>query len=192
MVEDATHLMMANPDPNLPKQAIACLSLAKTSSNALTAAMKAAGFETALHLHYFGPRSIALKGAEQRARPEGPEPMLGVALKLAAALEDPEQTFRIVTCLRDPIARLVSQAFDASPVVRAHTGVDITRDPSALIAWTENRFKRDITTEWFDESFRATFGFDFRQHLFDSGRRSLRFCSERLRLLVLRIEDPAE
>jgi hypothetical protein len=119
MAEDATHLMMANPDPNLPKQAIACLSLPKTSSTALTEALKAAGFETALHLHYFGPRSIAFKEAQQPARPEGREPMLGVALKLAAALEDPEQTFRIVTCLRDPIARLVSQAFDASPLVQA-------------------------------------------------------------------------
>lgn len=161
-----------------------CLSMGKTGSMALTAAMHAAGIPDAVHLHFLGPQALAIKRAD-------PEPMLDLAVEVAGRLEDPEHAFRLVTAVRDPIARLLSQAFYRAERHRAAHGVDIVRDPAALIEWWEgNQMARhDLWSLWFDDTFKATFGFDFRHHPFDHARRSLRYESGRLKLLVLRQED---
>ena len=93
--------------------------------------------------------------------------------------------------MRDPIARALSQAFHNAADHLAKTGEDIVRDHSASVAWYEGKFLQELTTEWFDDTFGSTFGFDFREHPFDRERRSLRWESDRLRLVVLRVEDTA-
>ena len=167
-----------------PNRTIACLSIGKTSSMALTAALRDAGFEDAHHLHYLGPRALAIKRLD-------PEPMLDLATDIAGRIGDPEHTFTVVTCVRDPIARALSQAFYNAHRTRADGGMEAVRDPEAVVAWWDKRFGRELSTLWFDDTFKATFGVDFREHPFDHDRRSLRFTSERLRLLVLRQEDPS-
>ena len=159
-----------------------CLSIGKTGSMALTAALTAASDRQAFHLHYLGPHALRLK-------PRGSEPMRHLAEELASQAKDPRTRFRVVVSVRDPVARLLSQAFYRSAKGDAATD-DPTRSSDALVRWWETTFGRDVSDEWFDDSLRATFGFDFRRHLFDLQRRSLRFQDERLKLLVLRLEDP--
>lgn len=163
----------------------ACLSMAKTSSMALTAAMHDAKFADAHHLHYLGPRSIAYKQGQGTQ-----EPMMAVAATLANRLKDPRHAFRVVTCFRDPIARFLAQAFHH---VASHPDRgEIVRDHHAFVDWVERVFGgRDFSTEWIDDNLLATFGFDFRAHPFDRGRRSIRFESGRARILLLRQEDDA-
>lgn len=120
-----------------------------------------------------------------------PEPMLDLATSIAGRIGDPAHSFRFVTCTRDPIARALSQAFYNAHRNRAEGGMAAVRDADSVVEWWEARFGRELSTEWFDDTFQATFGFDFREHPFDHERRSLRFASERLRLVVVRQEDPS-
>ena len=163
---------------------VGCVSFGKTGSMALADAVRQAGFPDAVHLHYLGPRAIAIKRSD-------PEPMLDLAIEVAGRIADPAHGFRFVTAVRDPIARILSQAFYRADNHREAHGVDIVRDRDALIAWWEAtaQHRLDLWTMWFDDTFKATFGFDFREHPFDHERRSLRFATDRLRLLVLRQED---
>ncbi len=171
------------PIPASPSTA-GCISFGKTGSMALADAVREAGFPDAVHLHYLGPRAIAIKRND-------PEPMLDLAIKVAGRIADPVHDFRLVTAVRDPIARILSQAFYRADSHREVHGIDIVRDRDALIAWWEAtpQHRLDVWTMWFDDTFKTTFGFDFREHPFDHERRSLRFASDRLRLLVLRQED---
>ena len=164
------------------KTTYACLSIGKTSSMALAAALREAGLPDVAHIHYLGPRATAMKRLT-------PEPMLDLALSIAERLDDPQHVFCMVASVRDPIARAVSQAFYNAAEVLARTGEDIVRDANAFVAWYERKFIQELTTEWFDDSYKATFGFDFREHPFDHLRSSLRFASPRLKLVVLRVED---
>ena len=81
-----------------------CVSFGKTGSMALADAVRKAGFPNAVHLHYLGPRAIAMRRAN-------PEPMLDLAIEVAGRIDDPAHSFRLVTAVRDPIARVLSQAF---------------------------------------------------------------------------------
>ena len=163
---------------------VGCISFGKTGSMALADAVREAGFPDAVHLHYLGPRAIAIKRRD-------PEPMLDLAVEVSGRIADTANSFRFVTAVRDPIARILSQAFYRSEGHRVAHGVDIVRDQQALIAWWDASAAAhpDIWSQWFDDTFKATFGFDFREHLFDHERKSLRFASDRFRLLVLRQED---
>ena len=163
---------------------VGSVSFGKTGSMALADAVREAGFPDAIHLHYLGPRAIAIKQRD-------PEPMLDLAIEVAGRIADPAHSFRFVTAVRDPIARILSQAFYRADRHREAHGVDIVRDRDALVAWWEGtaQHRLDVWTMWFDDTFKATFSFDFRKHPFDHERMSLRFASDRLRLLVLRQED---
>ncbi|WP_237481368.1 putative capsular polysaccharide synthesis family protein [Lichenibacterium dinghuense] len=185
-----TSTLDVSAPPQEPEQrdsppTLGCLSFGKTGSMALAAALHSAGFPNAIHLHFLGPRAMALKGTD-------PEPMCRLASKVARTVDDPERRFRFVTSIRDPVARILSQAFYTAERHRAETGADIVRDREALIAWWDGRgIARipDLWGAWFDDTYKATFGFDVREHRFDHARKSLRFASDRLRVLVLRQED---
>lgn len=181
---EVARLAPPTPEPPVTRTIAGCISMGKTGSMALTDAVREAGFPDAIHLHYLGPRALALKQAN-------PEPMLDRATEIAGRIDDPSCRFRIVTGVRDPIARILSNAFYTAQRHRDLHGIDIVRDPEALVAWWEGRpmHRRNIWSEWFDDTFGTTFGFDFRAHPFDHARKSLRFEGDRLRLLVLRQED---
>ena len=151
---------------------------------ALAAALRDAGCEDVRHLHYLGPQALALKRRD-------PEPMLALAESMAARIDDPNHHFTFVTCVRDPIARALSQAFYNAARQRDLTGEDIVRDADAVVAWQERKFAGELSTPWFDDTFKATFGFDFRSVPFDRDRRSLRYETSRLKVVVLRQEDPS-
>jgi hypothetical protein len=156
--------------------------MAKTSSMALTAAMRDAQVGDAHHLHYLGPRSIEYKRKEANA-----EPMMEVATTLAARLNDPRQSFRVVSCFRDPIARFIAHAFQQ---FAGHPDQgEIVRDSKALVAWVDRKFGQDFSTDWIDDNLLTTFGLDFRDNPFDDERRSIRFDSGRARILIVRQED---
>ena len=167
------------------KETVGCVSLGKTGSMALAAAMRDAGFPDAIHLHYLGPRALAIKQAT-------PEPMLDVARQVSRRLDDPAHTFRLVASVRDPVARILSQAFYRAEQSGSEAAAAVA-SPEALMDWWDRNpmSDGDAWADWFDDTFGTPFGFDFREHAFDRTQRSLRFQSARLRLLVLRQGDDA-
>ena len=97
-----------------------------------------------------------------------------------------------MTSVRDPIARIISQAFYVAEKHGEVHDVDIVRSGETLIDWWNNGplSRMDLLGDWFEDTYSATFGFDYRVHPFCQKRKALRFDSDRLRLLVLRQEDP--
>lgn len=164
-----------------------CISLGKTGSMALADALRSAGHPDVVHLHYLGPRAISIKQGH-------PEPMLELAARVARRIDDANHSFRLVTAVRDPIARILSQAFYTAERHVVANGGNVSRSRESLIAWWDAKpvARFDLWSEWFDDTFKTTFGFDFRDHELDRQTRSVRFESGRLKLLILRQEDERE
>lgn len=182
-------MMLTPEDRRHDARVIACLSMHKTGSNSLAAALHDAGFAGVLRCHLAGPESIALSarvrgGASASTRPDP-------GLMLGARLAEPESLFTLVSCIREPVAQLVSTYFQFASARMRASGVEVPLTHEAFVTWRERSLPPDYPTWWFDDNFRTTLGFDFRSHPFDRERRSLRFDSRRLRLLVLRHEDSA-
>lgn len=168
---------------------VACLSMHKTGSTALTAALTKAGFSGVLHGHFAGPKSLVMwekNRPRSASQPVPPSP--GAAL--AARFADPSCSFTLVTCLRDPIAQFISTYFQRISTQHSENRVAIPVTNEAFVIWVDRVVPHSYPTWWFDDNFRTTLSFDFRCHPFNRKRRSTRFASDRLRLLILRHEDP--
>lgn len=167
-----------------PRPICGCLSIAETGSMALAAAIRAAGVKDAIRLNYLGPKAI-----EQMS--QTPDRMFMLAKYVSARTADERQEFRFVTSVRDPIAQILTRAFQSASRSEDATDAEFLRDQAALVAWWEASApgQDDLWGTWFDDTYKETFGFDFREHPFDHARKSLRYVSPRLRLLVVRQED---
>ena len=177
----------SGPDADDP--IVACLSMAKTSSMALTQALRDAGWSQAAHIHYLGPRSLSFKQARLKLQPKAVEPMMDVALQIASRLQSPRRDVTIVSSVRDPIGRLVAQYFASRYISTPSSEIDLEDAERGLLGWFDQRFGREFTTEWLDDNLGTALGLDFRQHAFDHDRRSIRYARDGLRLLLLRQED---
>lgn len=162
---------------------IGCLSMHKTSSSALTAALRGAGFHDAVQSHAVGPRSTALLRNHLAAAGPG-------ATELNADMADAASRVILVTCVRDPIAQMISTYFQFAATQRRRFGHHVPLTGPAFTAWCD-RLPADYPTWWFDDNLGTVLDFDFRTHPFDALRGSLRFASPHLRLLCLRVEDAA-
>jgi hypothetical protein len=100
--------------PEAPKKdcrtTFACLWIPKTGSVALTAALRAAGFEAAAQIHYLGPRFLALRTTLHADLPPVAQPARQNA-DILARRDGPTHRFHFVTSVRDPIGCAISQYF---------------------------------------------------------------------------------
>ncbi|MFT4252255.1 MAG: putative capsular polysaccharide synthesis family protein [Caulobacter sp.] len=167
------------------------LSFSRTGSQALVSAFSAVSPHPVTHLHFLGMASLEQRRAAFEARGEPLPPMLRAAFATRALMTDPAQRFRIVSCIRDPIARQVSHLFKFPEIAMAD-GVDVLSEPDRAADWmVENFFRRSPLT-WFDDHICDPFGIDLFATPFDRTRRDLRFEREGLKLVVVRMEDPAD
>jgi hypothetical protein len=169
------------------------VSASKTGSSTLALAFLNAGFPVVPHVHFLGQRRLdeALQRLVSAGRGLSDSPMLELALQLSDRAKDPTCCFRIVTGVRDPIARAISHAFHTWESAK-NNGVDFIDGQKHASIWLIDNFFQRAPLTWFDDHIDATFGLNYLEHPFDHHRGSLRVATGRLKWLVLRVEDGLE
>lgn len=163
----------------------------KVASTAVTAALQAVEGQTVFQVHMISAASIrALReGMRQRGLTRARQDMNGLedlGVALAAALIKPRLPARIVSLVRDPIARNISFYFQTLDVLwkteRAHERIEVER----LLAEFPDRFVHERGIDWFDNEFKPVLGIDVYAHPFPQGKGFLRIDSAPYEVLLMR------
>ncbi len=100
---------------------------------------------------------------------------------------EPKKPARIVSLVRDPIARNISAFFQNKDLLAKSV-----EDVDALIVKFLDTYSHDIPLQYFDLHIRPVFGVDVYETVFDHERKRLIAADGRYSVLVLRAEDPDE
>jgi hypothetical protein len=163
------------------------LSPSRTSSQALVSAMSERGAEAVGHTHFLGWRTLAEKRAEFGSSPL--PPMLRAAIELRARVLGDPAGLRIVSCIRDPIARQLSHLFKFPDIPLSLAGIDVHSRPEEASRWIVETFHRRRPLTWFDEHISEPVGVDLFRTPFDPVAKILRLEHRGARLAVIRFED---
>jgi hypothetical protein len=162
----------------------------KVASTAVTSALESAG-QSVFHVHMISAESM--RGLRDAMRRRGLARMKWDALgledvgkALASELIEPRHPARIVSLVRDPVARNISFYFETLDVLwqteRAHERVSLER----LLAEFHERFRHERGVEWFDKEFRPVLGVDVYEHPFPHDKGHLRINSGPYEILIMR------
>lgn len=162
----------------------------KVASTAVTVALQAVG-QTVFHVHMISADCVRdLREAMRRrglARMKWDTPGLeDIGNVLASELIEPRHPARVVSLVRDPVARNISFYFETLDVLwqteRAHERVHVGR----LLAEFHERFRHDRGVDWFDNEFKPVLGLDIYEHPFPHDRGYLRIDSGPYEVLIMR------
>jgi hypothetical protein len=162
----------------------------KVASTAVTAALHAAG-QTVFHVHMISADSM--RSLHPRTRRRGLTRMRWDAISLeeigkalAAGVIKPRHPARIVSLVRDPVARNISHYFETLDLLwqteRAHERVPVER----LLSEYHERFRHERGIEWFDEEFKPVLGIDVYEHPFPHDKGYVRIDSGPYEVLIMR------
>ena len=105
---------------------------------------------------------------------------------VASGLIEPRHPARIVSLVRDPVARNISFYFETLDVLwqteRAHERVSLER----LLAEFHERFRHERGIDWFDNEFKPVLGIDVYEHPFPHDKGYLRIDSGPYEVLLMR------
>ena len=162
----------------------------KVASTAVSAALREAG-QAVFHVHLISADGRrALREAMRRrglTRMHGDaRDIEGVARALLSELIEPRHRARVVSLVRDPVARNVSFYFETLDILwqteRAHERVTVER----LLAEFHERFTHERGVDWFDEEFKPVLGVDVYEHPFPHDTGHLRIDSGPYEILLMR------
>lgn len=147
---------------------------------------------TVFHLHFLSARLTAEK---RRAAGWGPVPdhlFLGEQLR-RRILARPNQRFKIITLVRDPIAVRASSLFHApgsAPHIRTEDGlIDPARAAEHFTRMVSRSGAFDYVFEWFDRELREVFGIDVFAEPFPRHEGHCVYRAARADTLLIRLED---
>jgi hypothetical protein len=168
----------------------------KVASTAVTAALQAVEGQSVFHVHMISAASI--RSLREAMRRRGLNRMrhdtLGledIGNALASGLIAPRHPARIVSLVRDPVARNISFYFETLDVLwqtkHAHAHISVER----LLAEFHERFRHERGIDWFDNEFKPVLGIDVYEHPFPHDKGYLRIDSELYEVLLMRhdLED---
>jgi hypothetical protein len=162
----------------------------KVASTAVTDALKAAG-QAVFHVHMISAASMRSlheamrrRGLNRMRRDTLSLPDIGKAL--ASELIGPRHPARIVSLVRDPVARNISFYFETLDLlwqtVRAHERVPLER----LLDEFHERFRHERGIDWFDNEFKPVLGVDVYGRPFPRDKGYQRIDSGPYQVLIMR------
>lgn len=163
----------------------------KVASTAVTHALMAVEGQTVFHVHMISAENIrALRDAmRRRGLTRARQDMNGLedlGLSLGAELIGPRRPARVVSLVREPVARNISFYFQTLDVLwqaeRAHERFSVER----LLSEFHERFTHERGVEWFDKEFKPVLGVDVYEHPFPHDRGFLRIDSGPYEILLMR------
>jgi hypothetical protein len=174
-----------------PQPLVLVYATPKTASTAVTAALQKVEGQTVFHVHMISDASIRTlrEGMRRRGLTRARQDMNGLedlGVALAEELIKPRRPARIVSLVRDPIARNISFYFQTLDVLwkteRAHEQVKVER----LLAEFHDRFVHERGIDWFDKEFKPVLGIDVYAHPFPQGEGFLRISNGPYEVLLMR------
>jgi hypothetical protein len=163
----------------------------KAASTAVTEALQAVEGQTVFHVHMISANSIrSLREAmRRRGLSRMRRDVLGledIGNALASGLIRPRYPARIVSLVRDPVARNISFYFETLDVLwqtaRAHERFNVER----LLAEFHERFRHERGIDWFDNEFKPVLGIDIYAHAFPHDLGYVRIDSGPYEVLIMR------
>ncbi|HVF41914.1 MAG TPA: putative capsular polysaccharide synthesis family protein [Pyrinomonadaceae bacterium] len=162
----------------------------KVASTAVTVALQAAG-QSVFHVHMISAdsmrrlaESMRRRGLNRMKRDALGLPDIGKAL--ASELIGPRHPARIVSLVRDPVARNISFYFETLDILwqteRAYEHVGVER----LLAEYHERFGHERGVDWFDNEFKPVLGIDVYDHPFPRDKGYQRIDSGPYEVLIMR------
>lgn len=153
------------------------------------------------HTHYLNPASIEhFESQADRAHAATGEP--GIRREMLAARwltarlrgRSPQQPWRIVSLVRDPVARTISAFFRHFPYAFPTLGARFLDDPLHVprlleLFRDECEFEHEFALNWFDREVRDVFGIDVYATPFPWASGCATYIGDRCDLLVMRLED---
>jgi hypothetical protein len=111
------------------------------------------------------------------------------ARRVQSLIANPDEKFRIISLVRDPVARNLSALFESWDVYPpAYNEVE---GPAKLAEWFVMNFDYSVLG-WFDQEIKAQTGIDVYAHPFDHESKRLIIETNNIKMLVLRSEDSQE
>jgi hypothetical protein len=164
--------------------------MAKVGSSTVTAALRNVGGMNVFQVHLMGHEAIERwrVGLRKfpRARFQTGVDIIGTLLY--KGLIEPGRKLKIITLVRDPIARNCSFYFHNLDVLlgteAAHDNVELPR----LVGEFRNKFDHRGCLRWFDTDFKPVLGVDIYEHPFPHDKGHARVTGERYDILVMRTD----
>ncbi len=182
--------------------ALLVYQMGKVGSTAVTRSLRAAGFESRIYkLHFLTREGMAR--AERQYRRNWTGGRRALHLWESQYLYDvvrrprPGKQWRIVTLVRDPVARNVSAFFQTFDLEASYGGGQVggarAADVEKLTDAFLNQFEwHDEPLTWLDNELGSVFGVDVYASPFPHGRGHETYENESARVLLLRLEDLRE
>jgi hypothetical protein len=168
--------------------------MGKVASRSFVEAIERTGDYAVFHFHHIGIETINELRAQHDQRREEYPPNLKLSIQMLEVIdairEAADRRVRIVSAVRDPLARNISAFFqNLTNFVPGDGRHDPETDAERLTEAFLDRYPHSIPLAWFDQKIKATLGMDIYATPFDSERARLRSTEGAFDLLVLRAED---
>lgn len=170
-----------------PGTPIVVFCMSKTASTAVRRAVRDAVSRPVHKIHLLLPSSIERAEAEYRRTDRGIRPRhIFHASYLVDRLPTPERPWLVISIVREPVMRSVSEFFQSGDRMHRLVDEDTTLD---LL----RRYVTDVgiprTLEWFERELEPSLGIDVYAHPFDRERGFGMFDTPAARMLLLRQES---
>jgi len=170
--------------------------MGKVGSRTLVDAIERAGNYAVFHIHHTNRNTIASVRAQYDRAGEPYPTDLRVSMQVLKMIdvlrEAPDRTVRIVSAVRDPLARNVSAFFQNLKFFAGEGTHDPATDAERLTEIFLREYQQTIPLGWFDREVAGTLGIDIYSKSFDRERARLQISDGAFDLLILRAEDDDE
>ena len=167
--------------------------MGKVASRSFVEAIERTGDYAVFHLHHTDPDTINSVREQYDQRGEKYPPHLRLSIRMVEVIDElreaADRKVRVVSGVRDPLARNVSAFFTKLKLFAAHGTDHPETDPRRLIEIFLDQYQQSIPLTWFDREIKAALGIDIHETPFDRERARLRVTEGPFDLLVLRAED---
>ncbi|MCA1607340.1 MAG: putative capsular polysaccharide synthesis family protein, partial [Acidobacteria bacterium] len=176
-----------------PYSPVLVFVMAKTASTTIVSALQQVENLVVLQVHRINPDNLKILLHKMRGigRSKLQTSMDILGLTIYRRIIEAGHPARIITSVREPIARNVSLYFEILDKLwqteNSHHAVDLER----LLQEFPSKFDHSSTLRWFDDEFKSVLGIDVYNYDFPRDRGYLRIDTQRYQVLIMRsdLED---